>query len=323
MNENDFCLGLGLSSDGENINLKDEIGNSTCVKYICKGTKDLNLIYKFLMRKHNKKIPSSPFCSLYILAGICEILFPKRSGRVFPIIFKIVDNLSSLGNYCWGSLVYRYLLRSLCKASNALKKGKGTRNIYVDGCIYMFQINIFFRYGFVSISFPPEGPIEKFPRILHWMNKNVGDNFIKQVHDDVYVGASSNDKKDEKHYRPTPKKKDDQPTPIKIQKRKCRESFMRALEDQKYLIKELKRRVVVLEAQLAEEKARRRNKDDGGQSMPRAEPSMNSGFVFPSGMYTNESPMKTYVRVGSQRRYKGRVLRTLYTRNGVLRIKNE
>ncbi|BAT81591.1 hypothetical protein VIGAN_03134900 [Vigna angularis var. angularis] len=140
MNENDFCLGLGLSSDGENINLKDEIGNSTCVKYICKGTKDLNLIYKFLMRKHNKKIPSSPFCSLYILAGICEILFPKRSGRVFPIIFKIVDNLSSLGNYCWGSLVYRYLLRSLCKASNALKKGKGTRNIYVDGCIYMFQV---------------------------------------------------------------------------------------------------------------------------------------------------------------------------------------
>ncbi|XP_052736101.1 uncharacterized protein LOC128197726 isoform X4 [Vigna angularis] len=146
---------------------------------------------------------------------------------------------------------------------------------------------------------------------------------VLKVHDDVYVGASSNDKKDEKHYRPTPKKKDDQPTPIKIQKRKCRESFMRALEDQKYLIKELKRRVVVLEAQLAEEKARRRNKDDGGQSMPRAEPSMNSGFVFPSGMYTNESPMKTYVRVGSQRRYKGRVLRTLYTRNGVLRIKNE
>ncbi|KOM41187.1 hypothetical protein LR48_Vigan04g138500 [Vigna angularis] len=120
---------------------------------------------------------------------------------------------------CWN---HRVLIRfdsgkieALCKVSDALKKGEGTRNVYVDGCVYMLQ------------------------------------------------------------------------------------------------------------AQLAEEKARRRNKDDGGQSAPGTELSMNNGFVSPGGMYTNQPLMKTYVRVGSRRRYKRRALRTPYSGNGVLRIKNE
>ncbi|BAU01602.1 hypothetical protein VIGAN_11087000, partial [Vigna angularis var. angularis] len=69
INENDFYLGLGLSTDGENINLKEEMGNIECVKYIGKGTKELNSIYKILMQKHKKKIPCSHFCSLYLLVG--------------------------------------------------------------------------------------------------------------------------------------------------------------------------------------------------------------------------------------------------------------
>ncbi|XP_052725848.1 uncharacterized protein LOC128194361 [Vigna angularis] len=140
INENDIYLGLGLSTDGANINLKEELGNTECVKYIGKGTKELNSIYKILMRKQKKKIPCSHFCSLYLLVGISEILFPKRSGKVFPVMFNLVDNLGGLGSYCWGSVVYRFLLRSLCKASEGLKKGKGISNVYVDGCVYMLQV---------------------------------------------------------------------------------------------------------------------------------------------------------------------------------------
>ncbi|KOM50453.1 hypothetical protein LR48_Vigan08g128000 [Vigna angularis] len=98
---------------------------------------------------------------------------------------------------------------------------------------------------------------------------------------------------------------------------------MRALEDQEFLIEELKRRVASLEAQLDEEKARRQNKDDVGQSVPRTEPSVNTGFVSPTDIDGNEQPLKTYVRVGSRRRYKERALRTPYTGTVVLRIKNE
>ncbi|KOM29462.1 hypothetical protein LR48_Vigan695s000300 [Vigna angularis] len=140
------------------------------------------------------------------------------------------------------------------------------------------------------------------------------------VVDDVYVGASTKDKKE---YRPTPTRKDVQPRPNKIQKRNRRETFMRGLEQQEFLIEELKRRVAGLEAQLAEEKARRQNKDHGGESVPRTEPSMNTGFVSPTDIDTNQQPLKTYVRAGSRRRYKGRALRTPYTGTVVLRIKNE
>ncbi|KOM53377.1 hypothetical protein LR48_Vigan09g203600 [Vigna angularis] len=211
-------------------------------------------------------------------------------------------------------------MASLCKASEGLKKGKGTTNVYVDGCVYMLQV------WFFELFVPPEGPIDKFPRILHWMNISVGDKFVKWcmetglVVDDVYVGASTKDKKE---YRPTPTRKDGTRRPNKKQKRNRRETFMRALEDQEFLIEELKRRVASLEAQLAEEKARRQNKDHGGQSVPHTEPSMNTGLVSPTDIDGNEQPLKTYVRVGSRRRYKGRALRTPYTGTVVLRIKNE
>ncbi|KOM37900.1 hypothetical protein LR48_Vigan03g128200 [Vigna angularis] len=138
--------------------------------------------------------------------------------------------------------------------------------------------------------------------------------------DDVDVAAST---KDKKVYRPTPTRKDGLARPNKIQKRNRRESFMRALQEHEYLIEELKRRVVGLEAQLAEEKAKRQNKDQGGESVPRTESSMNTGFVSPTDIDTNQQPLKTYVRVGSRRRYKGRALRTPYTGTVVLRIKNE
>ncbi|KOM57542.1 hypothetical protein LR48_Vigan11g057500 [Vigna angularis] len=213
-------------------------------------------------------------------------------------------------------------VRGLCKASDGLKKGKGTTNVYVDGCVYMLQVWFFEHFV------PPEGPIDKFPRILHWMNRSVGDKFVKRCmeiglvvdDDDVDVGASTKDKKE---YRPTPTRKDAQPRPNKIQKRNRRETFMRTLEEQEFLIEELKRRVAGLEAQLAEEKAKRQNKYHGGESVPRTEPSMNTGFVSPTDTDTNQQALKTYVRVGSQRRYKGRALRTPYTRTVVLRIKNE
>ncbi|KOM37349.1 hypothetical protein LR48_Vigan03g073000 [Vigna angularis] len=112
---------------------------------------------------------------------------------------------------------------------------------------------------------------------------------------------------------PTKTRKDAKPRGKKKQKRIRRETFMRALEEQEFLIEELKRRVANLEAQLAEEKARRQNKDDVGQSVPRTEPSVNTDFVSPTDIDGNEQPLKTYVRVGSRRRYKGRALRTPYT----------
>ncbi|KOM37630.1 hypothetical protein LR48_Vigan03g101200 [Vigna angularis] len=97
------------------------------------------------------------------------------------------------------------------------------------------------------------------------------------------------DKKNENDDQPRPKMKDDQRTTKKLRKRKHRESFMHTLDEQENLIAELKRRFVVLESELAKEKARRRITEDGGQSVPHAEPSMNNGFDSPGGMSTTSN----------------------------------
>ncbi|KAG2384312.1 uncharacterized protein HKW66_Vig0149240 [Vigna angularis] len=78
------------------------------------------------------------------------------------------------------------------------------------------------KVWFFELFVPLEGPIDKFPRILHWMNKSVGDKFVKRcmetglVFDDVYVDASTKDKKE---YRQPPTRKDGKPRPNKKQKR--------------------------------------------------------------------------------------------------------
>ncbi|WVZ21705.1 hypothetical protein V8G54_009027 [Vigna mungo] len=122
------------------------------------------------------------------------------------------------------------------------------------------------------------------------------------VNDDVDVGTmkDKNDLKDE----PRQKIKDDKSSTKKLLKRKRRESFMQTLDHQRSVVKELKRRVVVLEEEVTFEKAKRRRPKDGEHSVPREEPSISSGGISPGGMSTDPPPMKTYVRMGSRRRYK-------------------
>ncbi|WVZ02749.1 hypothetical protein V8G54_023555 [Vigna mungo] len=227
MTENDFCLGLGLSTDGKDLNLKENFKRTSCVKYVGKDTKDLDLVYKCLMRKRKKKIPCSDFCSLYILVGISELLFPNRSRRVFPLLYEIVDSLSGLGNFCWGSLVWF--------EERKRHKQHLRRWLYLHAAVW-----------FCENFMPPK--IHKFPRILHWMNVHLRDNVVKRalesgvVHHDVDVDVM-NDDKDE---QPSPKMKDEKPPSTKkLLKRKLKESVMRTMKHQQNLVAELKREVLV------------------------------------------------------------------------------
>jgi len=40
------------------------------------------------------------------LFGICQFLLSNRSGRVFPILFKLVNYIDGLGNLNWGVVGY-------------------------------------------------------------------------------------------------------------------------------------------------------------------------------------------------------------------------
>ena len=133
----DVCLGLGLRVLGEKIDISDDDEDSDCRKLFCSGKVDVKTIYEFLLEYDNDGGSIELFTSLYILLGISEFLLPNRNEIVFPKIFKLVDDLQSIGKYNWGNLVYDYLVGSLCSASRALKYESNISNIHVFGCVYM------------------------------------------------------------------------------------------------------------------------------------------------------------------------------------------
>ncbi|WVZ06431.1 hypothetical protein V8G54_019777 [Vigna mungo] len=129
------------------------------------------------------------------------------------------------------------------------------------------------------------------------------------------------------------------PSAKKILKQKLKDSVMRSMEHKQNLVAELKREVLHLEQEVAYEKARRRGTKEGGQSVPREDPSLSPRGFSPGGMSpgemstdptpmktdvgpmkTDPSPMKIIARMGSRRRFKSIALRTPFT--GTLRIKH-
>ncbi|XP_022634247.1 uncharacterized protein LOC111241270 [Vigna radiata var. radiata] len=122
------------------------------------------------------------------------------------------------------------------------------------------------------------------------MNVDLGDNVVKGgletglVNDDVDIDFGTFKEESDLKDEPRQKMKDDKASTKKLLKRKCRESFMQTLHHQKSLVAKLKRRVLVLEEEVAFEKVRRRRPEDGGQSVPREEPSISLRVFSPGGI---------------------------------------
>jgi len=135
----DVCVGLGLRVVGPKFNLNEIEVKSNCRKMFQSKNVDLSTLYDFLMR-NRKEIFVLDFFRVYILLGICEFLLPNRIGRVFPILFKLVDDIEGLGNLNWGVVVYEYLVGSICRASFLFKSGGTKRHFHVDGCVYLLQV---------------------------------------------------------------------------------------------------------------------------------------------------------------------------------------
>ena len=89
----DVCLGMGLRVDGESIGLQ-----SNCNQLFDKKSVDVKMVYHLLL-EHSEELSLEDFCRLYILLGISKLLCPNHSGRVFPILFTIVEDFGSLEKY--------------------------------------------------------------------------------------------------------------------------------------------------------------------------------------------------------------------------------
>ncbi|QCD95938.1 hypothetical protein DEO72_LG6g636 [Vigna unguiculata] len=60
-----------------------------------------------------------------------------KSSR--KLLSLLVDDIDNIGKYNWGTLVYEYLVSSLCIASLGLKNESAAKHFDVVGCVYLFQ----------------------------------------------------------------------------------------------------------------------------------------------------------------------------------------
>ncbi|KAG2396887.1 uncharacterized protein HKW66_Vig0231630 [Vigna angularis] len=167
---------FGLPIVGEVIDLNKVGHRSVCREYFPEGKVDVSMVYDFLLEEH-ENFPIEHFCSLYILVGILEFLLPNRSGVVFPIIFDLVWELGCVAKYNWGSLVFQYFVESVCSASTTMKNETSKSHIHVQGCAYLLQV--WFCHHFVTSKSIYSTRVTKFPRLLNWIDMNIGDKFIK------------------------------------------------------------------------------------------------------------------------------------------------
>jgi len=132
----DVCLGLGLRVVGQNIDLTREGLDSHCKKLFGPNkVVDVEMVYDYLL-KHSKHLKVNDFCKLYLLLGISDFLLANHSGRVFSILFDIVDDVCSIGKYNWDGMVYEYLVGSICEAKMLMRDKPGSKNFHVMGCVY-------------------------------------------------------------------------------------------------------------------------------------------------------------------------------------------
>ncbi|XP_027941009.1 uncharacterized protein LOC114194798 [Vigna unguiculata] len=173
------CLGLGLRVVGEKIDLNEEVVESETWNTFGRQRVDVKLIYDFLMKFDDDVGDVELFCKLYVVLGISEFLLASKKGCVFPVIFKIVDDMENIGKYNWGTLVYEYLVFSLCSASLALQNEPSRFEFYVVGCAYLLELWSFDHLVVCQSTFRCK--MNLFPQLLYWMNVSVGDKAIIDV----------------------------------------------------------------------------------------------------------------------------------------------
>ncbi|XP_027941274.1 uncharacterized protein LOC114195079 [Vigna unguiculata] len=231
----DVCLGLGLRVVGEKIDLNEEVVESETWNTFGRQRVDVKLIYDFLMKFDDDVGDVELFCKLYVVLGISEFLLASKKGCVFPVIFKIVDDMENIGKYNWGTLVYEYLVFSLCSASLALQNEPSRFEFYVVGCAYLLELWSFDHLVVCQSTFKCK--MNLFPRLLYWMNVSVGDKAI------VDVAVS----KEELHHVIVREAFEQFGTEYKTQDLKDKEEVERLLEDHEAEIVDLEQSMSALD----------------------------------------------------------------------------
>jgi len=136
----EFRLGLSLRVIGQKVDLVNDDINCRSRSVFYSRYVSVHMIYDELMRRPYYNSVDQ-FCRLYILLWLSKFLLPHRMRIVFLRLFKIVYKVSELGKYNQRSLVYEYLISSLCCTSICMTNKGHLSHFHIVGCVYLLQVN--------------------------------------------------------------------------------------------------------------------------------------------------------------------------------------
>ena len=130
----DVFVGLCLGVFEVDVELESEHVDSYCRSLFNCGIVKVKMVFDEVLKCHSHGTIDE-FYKLYILLGLSEFLFSNRMGNVYLGLFDIVDNLGELHRFKWGTCVYTYLVKSLCRASRCIHSEHNSivlsRDVYI------------------------------------------------------------------------------------------------------------------------------------------------------------------------------------------------
>lgn len=143
----DVCFALGLSIIGDDVQFVENPESETQKLFGGKQITRETILDQ--LGKLSGPGDVDDFCRLYILLGLTQFYFPNTStllGATTPLhceCIKLLDDLSTLGNYNWGVAVYNCLVDSLTKTNDLLPNTDNTNNKKqrtITGCAIVLQV---------------------------------------------------------------------------------------------------------------------------------------------------------------------------------------
>ncbi|KOM37269.1 hypothetical protein LR48_Vigan03g065000 [Vigna angularis] len=130
----------GLGVGGLEVSFEESVVVKVGEMFNPKTTSLKDLMNKFDGLVLNDSIEVDVICRLYILVCFVVFYFPRKSRFVSNMPCLVLDDLDRLSHYDWGSVVHKYLVRSLNKCSKTILSGAIADSLSISGNAVVLQV---------------------------------------------------------------------------------------------------------------------------------------------------------------------------------------
>ncbi|KOM52195.1 hypothetical protein LR48_Vigan09g085400 [Vigna angularis] len=159
----DVLMTLGLGVGSLDVPFEESVVGKVGEMFNPKTTTLKDLMNKFDGLVFNESIEVDVICRLYILVCFLVFYFPRKSRVVSNMPCLVLDDLDRLSDYVWGSVVHKYLVRSLNRCSKIILSGVIADSLSISGNAAVLQI-----WAFERLSLHHHSSHKIFPRVTQF-----------------------------------------------------------------------------------------------------------------------------------------------------------